>query len=175
MNIPNLLTGIRFLLIPVFFLVFYSDIPNNITAATFVFILAGITDILDGYIARRYNMVTRWGIVFDPLADKLMLLSVLFALTHSGYLPLWVLTVVAGKEAFMALGAAFLYFIRNKTVVAANKTGKIATVLFYLSIVARVFEMPYNSYLIIAAVCVTVIAFIRYAWNFKNLEKAKNA
>ena len=76
MNIPNLLTGIRFLLIPVFFLVFYSDMPNNITAATFVFILAGITDILDGYIARRYNMVTRWGIVFDPLADKLMLLPI---------------------------------------------------------------------------------------------------
>ena len=75
----------------------------------------------------------------------------------------------------MALGAAFLYFIRNKTVVAANKTGKIATVLFYLSIVARVFEMPYNSYLIIAEVSVTVISFIRYAWNFKNLEKAKNA
>jgi len=173
MNIPNLLTGIRFLLIPVFFLVYYSDIQNNITIATFVFILAGITDTMDGYIARRFNMVTRWGIVFDPLADKLMLLSVLFALTHSGYLPLWVILVVAGKEAFMGLGALFLFVSRNKTVVAANKTGKIATVLFYLSIVALVFDMPYNSFLITAAVCVTVAAFIRYAWNFKNLEKAK--
>lgn len=149
--------------------------PNNITIATFVFILAGITDILDGYIARKYNMVTRWGIVFDPLADKLMLLSVLFALTHSGYLPLWVILVVAGKEAFMGLGALFLFFIRDRTVIAANKTGKIATVLFYLSIVALVFELPYNSFLITVAVCVTVIAFIRYAWNFKNLEKAKKS
>lgn len=175
MNVPNLLTGIRFLLIPVFFLCYYSDMPNNITIATFVFILAGITDILDGYIARKYNMVTRWGIVFDPLADKLMLLSVLFALTHSGYLPLWVILVVAGKEAFMGLGALFLFFIRDRTVIAANKTGKIATVLFYLSIVALVFELPYNLFLITVAVCVTVIAFIRYAWNFKNLEKAKKS
>jgi len=171
MNVPNLLTGIRFLLIPVFFLFYYSDMPNNVTVATFIFVLAGITDILDGYIARNYNMVTRWGVVFDPLADKLMLISVLFALTHSGYLPVWVIVVVAGKEAFMALGALLLYFTRDKTVVAANKTGKLATVLFYLSIVALVFELPYNSFLITIAVCVTVIAFARYAWNFKNIEK----
>lgn len=161
------------MLIPVFFLCYYSSMQNNIIIATFIFILAGITDILDGYIARKYNMVTRWGIVCDPLADKLMLLSVLFALTHSGYLPVWVIIVVAGKEAFMALGAAFLYFIRDKTLIAANKTGKIATVLFYLSIVALIFEMPFSSFLITVSVCVTVIALIRYAWNFKNLEKAK--
>lgn len=175
MNVPNLLTGIRFLLIPVFFLFYYSDIPNNVTIATFVFILAGITDILDGYIARNFNMVTRWGIVFDPLADKLMLLSVLFALTHSGHLPLWVIVVVAGKEAFMGLGAILLYFKRDKTVIEANKTGKMATVLFYLSIVALVFELPFSFLLITIAVCVTIIAFARYAWNFKNIDKDKNA
>ncbi len=173
MNVPNVLTGIRFLLIPVFFLCYYSHMPNNITIATLVFIFAGVTDILDGYIARKYNMVTRWGAVFDPLADKLMLLSVLFALTHSGYLPQWVIIVVFGKEAFMALGAAVLYFTRDKTVVAANKTGKLATILFYLSIVARVFELPYYSYLMVIAVIVTVLAFARYAWNFRNIKKAE--
>lgn len=174
MNIPNLLTVIRFILIPVFFTVFYSDIPNNITLSIFIFILAGITDILDGYIARKCNMVTKWGIVFDPLADKLMLISVLYAITDRGYLPLWVITVVAGKEAFMALGAVVLYFTQNKTVIPSNKYGKLATILFYLSIVALVFEVPYGRYLIMIAVIATIVAFANYARHFRDIKMKKN-
>lgn len=170
MNIPNILTVIRFLLIPVFLLIFYSDLPNNILLATLIFILAGITDILDGYIARKYDKITRWGIVCDPLADKLMLISVLYGLTDKGYLPPWVITVIAGKEAFMGLGAAILYFARNKTVIPANKYGKITTILFYFSIVALVLEVPYSRVLILAAVFAAIIAFINYARHFKNLN-----
>lgn len=172
MNLPNLLTTVRFLLIPVFFMVFYSDLPNNITLSMLVFILAGITDVLDGYIARKYNMITKWGIIFDPLADKLMLLSVLYGLTDIGYLPVWVIVVVAGKEVFMALGAAVLYFTQNKTVVPANRLGKTATILFYLSIVTLVLKLPYGWYLLIIAVMVTITAFIKYANNFRNIKKA---
>jgi len=173
MNIPNLLTVIRFILIPVFFAVFYSDIPNNITLSILIFILAGVTDILDGYIARKYNLVTKWGIVCDPLADKLMLISVLHAITDKGYLPLWVIIVVAGKEAFMALGAVVLYFTQDKTVIAANRYGKLATLLFYLSIVALVFEVPYGKYLIMIAVITTIVSFVNYARHFRDIKMNK--
>jgi cardiolipin synthase len=172
MNLPNLLTAIRFMLIPVFFAVFYSDLPNNITLSMVVFIIAGITDILDGYIARNYNMVTKWGIIFDPVADKSMLLSVLYALTDADYLPVWIIIVVAGKELFMAAGAAVLYFTRNKTVVPANNLGKAATILFYLSLIALVIELPFGWYLLIVAVLVTITAFIKYANNFRNIKKS---
>ncbi len=170
MNIPNLLTVIRFLLIPVFFSVFYSNLPNNITLSILIFVLAGATDVLDGYIARKHNMITKWGIVFDPLADKLMLISVLYAITDKGYLPLWVIIVVAGKETFMALGAAVLYFTQDKTVIPANRYGKLATILFYLSIVALVFGVPYSWYLVVIAVMVTIIAFVNYARHFGSIK-----
>lgn len=175
MNIPNILTTIRFLLIPVFIWIFFSSIENNILYATYVFILAGITDILDGYIAKTYNMVTKWGIALDPLADKLMQITVLVCFTSDGYLPIWVIIVIGAKELLMILGALFLYYFVDKTVIPANKYGKIATVSFYITILSIAFNVnELISYgLIILTILLTIIAFINYTIGFKAINQTK--
>lgn len=176
MNIPNILTSIRFLFIPFFIVIFYSSIENNILYATYIFILAGITDVLDGYIARKYNMVTKWGAALDPLADKLMQITVLVCFTDKKYLPLWVIAVIGIKEILMILGALFLYYFVDKTVIPANKYGKIATVSFYIAILSIAFKVnKLISYLLVSvAVVLTIIAFINYLIGFREINRITN-
>ena len=109
MNIPNMLTLFRLFLIPVFILVFFSNMANSLMAAVGIFLLAGLTDVLDGYIARKYNLITKWGIVMDPLSDKLMLLTVLSCLVITSYAPVWILMVVAAKEIWKGFYSSVLY------------------------------------------------------------------
>lgn len=173
MNIPNILTTIRFLLIPVFVIIFYSSLENNVLYASLVFALAGVTDVLDGYIARAYNMVTKWGVAMDPLADKLMQLTVIICFTSKSYLPIWVIAVVGIKELLMIIGALFLYWRVDKTVIPANKFGKIATIAFYVAILSIAFNLPdtINFLLVLVAVVLTLTAFINYLLGFKEVRK----
>lgn len=173
MNIPNILTTIRFFLIPIFVIIFYSSIENNVLYAALVFAIAGATDVLDGYIARTYNMVTKWGVAMDPLADKLMQLTVLICFTTKSYLPIWVIIVVGIKELLMIIGALFLYYNVDKTVIPANKFGKIATIAFYVAILSIAFNLPetLSFLLVLAAVVLTLTAFINYLLGFKEARK----
>lgn len=170
MNIPNFLTTIRFLLIPVFIGIFYSSMSNNILYSTYVFLLAGITDVLDGYIARTFNMITKWGVVLDPLADKAMLLTVLICFTSKNYIPVWIITIIGIKELLMVIGGLVLYYNYDKKVVPANKYGKVATVSFYVAIIAISFEINkiISLLLIVTAVVLALIAFINYMIDFKK-------
>lgn len=172
MNIPNILTSIRFLLVPVFIIVFYSTWESSVLYATYIFILAGITDILDGYIARTYNMVTKWGTALDPLADKLMQLTVLICFTQAGYIPIWVIVVVGLKELVMISGGLFLYYGAEKTVIPANKYGKVSTIVFYIAILVVAFKInQILSYIVISlAVGFTLLAFINYLLSFKKVR-----
>ena len=162
MNLPNILTTLRLLLIPVFIYIFFFFEDNNLLYATIVFFLAGITDGLDGYLARKYHQVTKIGQALDPLADKLMQLTVIVCFTIAGILPLWILIVVGIKEALMILGAAILYTRRDKTVIPANKLGKVSTVLFYVAILLIGLGVNMGRYLLITAILITIIAFFRY-------------
>ncbi|MGF7059598.1 CDP-diacylglycerol--glycerol-3-phosphate 3-phosphatidyltransferase [Brassicibacter mesophilus] len=173
MNIPNILTTLRFFLIPVFIYVFYSSFDNNIIYATGIFFLAGVTDVLDGYIARTFNMVTKWGAALDPLADKLMQITVLICFTDKKYLPLWVILVIGIKEACMIIGALFLYYSVDKTVIPANKYGKIATISFYIAIFALAFNInqTISFVFVLLAVGLTIVAFINYFIGFKVINK----
>ncbi len=172
MNVPNILTGIRFMLIGVFiFVFFHQGIPNRLIWAFGIFLIAGLTDLLDGFIARRYNMVTKWGKLMDPLADKLLLVTVLTCLSIVGTIPYYVIIIVAFKELMMVFGAAFLYRNR-KTVVQANFYGKAATVLFYLAITAVIFVLPYSMILLAMAVVSTLLAFVQYyLYHFRMGKK----
>ncbi|KNF07667.1 CDP-diacylglycerol--glycerol-3-phosphate 3-phosphatidyltransferase PgsA [Gottschalkia purinilytica] len=173
MNIPNILTMVRFCLIPLFIIVFYSPIDHNVLYSTLIFALAGVTDVLDGHIARSYNMVTRWGIVLDPLADKLMEITVLVCFTSANYLPLWVIIVIGIKEICMIFGAIFLYYSEEKTVVPSNIYGKIATFSFYIAIFAIAINLnkTVNFILIGITVILTIIAFINYFIAFREIRK----
>ena len=105
-HIPNILTIIRFFLIP--FIVYFSMHNNYITAIIFL-MLSGITDIADGVIARKYDLISDFGKLMDPLADKCTQLATLIALTMQNIIPAWVLAILVIKEFLLIVGASFLY------------------------------------------------------------------
>lgn len=129
-HLPNALTVVRLLLIP--FIIFYIFTGNYILAFIF-FTISGITDIADGFIARKFNLVSNFGKLMDPLADKLTQISTLASLVFANMIPVWILAIVFLKEFIMICGASFLY---GKDVVVYSKWyGKLATVLLYIAIV----------------------------------------
>ncbi|MFW5648264.1 MAG: CDP-diacylglycerol--glycerol-3-phosphate 3-phosphatidyltransferase [Candidatus Alkaliphilus sp. MAG34] len=175
MNLPNIITALRFALIPLFVKVFFSSLERSLLYSVLIFLLAGITDILDGYIARKYNIITKWGQAMDPLADKLVQLTVLICFTIKQFIPLWVIIVYGIKELLMVFGGIFLYTKKDKMVLPANSYGKIATVVFYIAILAVAFNSRYDKLLMIVAVLVALYAFVQYVIiGIKYIRRAPN-
>lgn len=172
-NLPNIITGFRFLLIPTFVAMFFSGLENSMMYSFLIFILAGISDILDGMIARKFNLITKLGVVMDPLADKLMLMTVLICLTISGYIQFWVPIVVGIKEGILIIGGVHLYFHGEMNVIPSDKFGKLATVMFYGAITAIVFGINelLSKVIITIAVVVTIIAFVNYFKKYVGQRK----
>ena len=172
MNIPNMLTILRILLIPVYLYFFYSSFQKNILFAGLIFILAGISDVLDGYIARKYDMSTKLGIVLDPIADKLMTFTILISFTTKGIIPSWILIALGVKEIMMILGGAILYLFKGKQVMPSNKYGKIATLSFYAATLSIVFKFPelISTVLFSLTVALNIIAFINYLIIFMKMK-----
>ena len=138
-HVPNILTIIRFLLIPFIVLAIFQ---NQYILAFVFFTISGITDVADGFIARKFNFITNFGKLMDPLADKLTQIATLGSLAIVGIIPLWILIIVLIKEFIMIVGASFLY---GKDVVVYSKWyGKLATVLFYLAIVLSLMFREFN-------------------------------
>ena len=98
MNIPNMLTMLRIVLVPVYLYCFYTIKEDRLFYAGIVFIIAGISDLLDGYIARKFDLKTKVGAALDPLADKLMTFAVLISFTTAGLIPFWVLLIMELKR-----------------------------------------------------------------------------
>ena len=132
--VPNTLTIIRFILIP---FIIIALIEQNFLLAFALLTLSGITDILDGFIARKYNLITNFGKLMDPLADKCTQISILATLVLKDIVPFWILCIVILKEFLMISGASFLY--GKELVVSSRWYGKLATVLFYIAIVCSLF------------------------------------
>lgn len=170
MNLPNLLTSIRFLLIPVFVYFFFSNLSYSLEIAVAAFLLAGLTDTMDGYIARKYNQITKLGIVLDPLADKLMLIAVLVSVTISRNIPVWIIAVVTLKEILMILGAISLWN-ENNIVVPANIFGKLSTMLSYIAILSVLFEFPFSRQILYAFVATAFIALLIYLNGFLSVKR----
>jgi cardiolipin synthase len=164
MNIPNILTIFRIFLIPIFIITFFSSIAKSLLFAILIFLFAGLTDVLDGYIARKYKLITKWGTVMDPLADKLMLITVLACLVIKKYIPIWILIVISVKEIAMIISATFLY--RQNTVIPANKFGKASTLLFYIAIFFFIFNRTLADYLLYTAVMSAIVALVNYSFIY---------
>ena len=138
-HIPNILTIIRFLLIP---FILYFIFTEKFVEAFIFFTISGITDVADGFIARKFNLVSNFGKLMDPLADKLTQIATLFSLVIVKIIPIWILIIVLIKEFIMIVGASFLY---GKDVVVYSKWyGKLATVLFYIAIVLSLIFKQFN-------------------------------
>lgn len=170
-NIPNILTIIRFILIP---FIFISVVNNYYLTALIIFTISAITDVLDGFIARKFNYITDIGKLIDPLADKLTQVSLLLSLAILKILPWWIFAIVFIKECVMVVSASVLY--KRKDVVVYSKWyGKLATVLFYLAIVVSLIvnqfhvQMPFriDLYLYYLAILATIFSLIMYSIKFK--------
>jgi len=162
LNLPNILSTFRIILIP---LIAYCFSLDKFNIALILFILACVTDILDGYIARKYNLITDLGKILDPLADKGMQITVLASMAVYDLMPWLVVIVMLIKELMMFLGGIFLY--RNKVVVGANWYGKVATVVTSLCVVAILALRDYLDYKTLVVlqwlpVAVALFAFLRY-------------
>ena len=170
-NIPNILTIIRFILIP---FIFTSVVNNDYLVALIFFTVSAITDVLDGYIARKYNYITDLGKLIDPLADKLTQVSLLLSLAILKILPWRIFAIVFIKECVMVISASLLYN-RKDVVVYSKWYGKLATVLFYLAIVFSLIinqfhiQIPFkiDLYLYYLAIIATIFSLIMYSIKFK--------
>ena len=159
--IPNILTVTRFFIVP---FIIYFLLKDNYILAFIMLILSGLTDVLDGAIARKYNFITNFGKLIDPLADKITQLSILCTLVGKAIIPLWLLVVVLTKEALMVCGASFLY--GRDLVVSSKWYGKAATVLFYMAIavsmISRQFhiELAFDTVLYYLALIMTIFSLV---------------
>lgn len=141
-NIPNALTVLRLVLVPLFLWLLLMNTTESRWWAVAVFAVASYTDHLDGYLARKYNIITNFGKLADPLADKFLTLGAFIALSSLGYLSWWFTAIVAVREIGITVLREVLR--RRGTVVAASSGGKLKTVLQILLIFALV--IPWASF-----------------------------
>ena len=157
-NIPNCLCFFRILLIPLFLYVYFvADLKNRYIVAAFVLVISGISDFLDGFIARKFNMVTDFGKFMDPLADKLLVCSAMICLVEIDRLAAWIVIVIIARE-FIISGFR-LVASDNGIVIAASYWGKFKTTFQMLMIIALILDFQ-NRYFQMLATALTYIALI---------------
>lgn len=125
MNTANKLTLLRVLMIPLFLLVLYIGFPGSNYAALAIFVLASLTDLLDGYIARSRNLVTDFGKFMDPLADKVLVITAMLWFVECGKMPAWAVAIVIFRE--FAVSGMRLIAVEGGRVIAAGWSGKVKT------------------------------------------------
>ena len=152
MNLPNKLTLLRIILIPAFMVVLYWGFPGANYVALGIFILASLTDMLDGKIARKYSLVTDFGKFADPLADKMLVTAAMLWFVEIGQMPAWALLLVIVRE-FAVSGLRMIASDKGR-VIAAGWSGKVKTASTMVCIVLMF--LPISGWL--NAVCVAVIA-----------------
>lgn len=173
-NIPNILTLFRiFLSFLVMSIVLYADMQDNIVrfVACGVFLLATVTDFFDGFIARRYGFQSRFGEVFDPLADKMLILGAFIALLASKIASPWAVFLILSREFFIT---GLRVVVANSNVnISADMFGKIKSVAQYWAIgclIAQALPNFWNQFFLWLAVALTLISGANYVRNyFKSL------
>lgn len=171
MNIPNALSLARLLLTPAFVVsvvyhsegsIFLSKLP------LIIFLIAVITDAVDGFIARKYNQITPFGILFDPLADKFLLMASFITFSFLTYgpagmrIPLWVLIIVLTRDLFILTGAAIIYFLSGYVEFKPSALGKITTFFQMATVIGILAHFKHSYILWTAAAFFTVISGIHY-------------
>lgn len=134
-TIPNIISVIRIILVGLFCAFYLGEMPK---VAFGILLASGISDLLDGYIARKYNQISDFGKVLDPIADKLFQLSTIFCFWLMHKIDWWILMLVIAKECFMAVGG-LIFYKKDRTVIAAKWYGKLASALFFVSFMVVMF------------------------------------
>lgn len=167
MNIPNQLTTLRVLLIPAFMFFFSSDMASGHLIATIIFIAASLTDFLDGYLARKWNLVSNFGKIMDPFADKLLVLTALIYLAIEGTIPGWIVIIIIGRELLVTSLRALA--ADNGVILAARNLGKYKTATQMFSIIFLTLGVHLiGMILLYIAVALTVISLVDYLMQLRK-------
>ena len=180
MNLPNKLTIFRVILIP--FFIFFLLVPNmpflpsaewSKWIALAIFIIASLTDMLDGKIARKYNLITDFGKFMDPLADKLLVCSALIALIELGRIPAWMVIVIIARE--FTISGFRLVAADKGVVIAASYWGKFKTVFQMVAVCLLIVDIPVlyvlTQIILWIAVILTIVSLIDYLIKNKDVMK----
>ena len=173
MTTANKLTILRIILVPVFLGVLYAGFPGSNIWALIIFIVASLTDLLDGYIARHYNQITNFGKFMDPLADKILVMSAMCWFVEAHQMPGWALAIVLLRE--FAVSGMRLVAVEQGKVIAAAWSGKVKTASTMVCLCLMMLNIPewLNTLCVIIIVATTVYSGIEYF--MKNAEVFKNA
>ncbi len=174
-NIPNLLSVFRILLIPVYIVLFLSFFPDRLYLSGAVFLIAGLTDVLDGYLARRNNWVSNIGKLLDPLADKLIEVSALILLaTQWGGAFIGLAIVAILKEVLMIL-AAYVIVTKVKIYVMSLWFGKLTTLILYLEVLIVSFFPTTSAFRDLMSIIVIVAMFATFILYYISYRRSINA
>ena len=177
-NIPNCLCYFRILLIPVFLFVYFNaQWQHHYIIAAFILVLSGIIDCLDGYIARKYNMITDFGKLIDPIADKLTQFTIAITLLFTYPLAWVLLIIIVLKDGMLGIVGLYLYDYGLK-IKGASWWGKIATAYFYFVVIILIgYHIPdtfASQLMIITSSALMLLSFVLYAKELKQMIKEKD-
>ena len=175
MNLPNKLTLFRIFLIPVFIIVMMINIPNKFLIACMIFIIASVTDAMDGHIARKYNLITDFGKFMDPLADKLLVISALTSMIEYNLVAAWMVIIIVARELTVSILRAIA--AADGKVIAASSGGKLKTISQMVSIVILLLGADTGNLLflnigritILIATLLTLYSGWEYVYKNRNL------
>ena len=170
MNLPNKLTTMRMALVPVFIVLYLMD---------YHFIAASLTDFLDGHLARKHNLVTNFGKIMDPLADKLLVTSALVCMVQTGVVPGWMVIVILARE--FAITGLRSVAASEGVVIAAAWSGKIKTVTQMIAIIFllignwpfELISVPFAQIMLWIAVIMTVFSGAEYIYKSRELFRSR--
>ena len=185
MNTPNTISIVRLLLTPVFAVsVIYYNEANPVMAnlPLVIFLIAILSDAADGFIARKYNQITSFGIILDPLADKFLLVVAFITLSFAPAIPPglrippWVLVIVLTRDLFILTGAAIIYMLFGYVEFKPSAWGKVTTFFQMLTIFAVLLKSGYSHIVWTSAAVLTIISGIHYLLRTNRIlnDKAKH-
>lgn len=180
MTIANIITILRIVLVPIFLVILLTEMQNKEIIAVSIFVIAAISDAIDGYIARKYNQVTDLGKFLDPLADKLLVSGALLALVHLGLVEAWVATVIILREIFIT-GFRFYFLVKESMFsaswIAKKKTGfqiiAIALIIVSEKMPNKESMFALGTLLLYIAAILTIYSGIEYVVKYSKAVKIK--
>ena len=175
MNLPNKLTVVRMVLVPFFVAALLLSKTNDSLkwVALALFVIASLTDFADGYIARKYNLVTNFGKFMDPLADKLLVCSAMICLIPLGRIPAWIVCIIVARE--FAISGFRLIAAEKGTVIAASYWGKFKTTFQMIMVILMLADIPQlhtlTQVIMWIATILTIVSLVDYIYKNKDVLK----
>ena len=162
--VPNILTVSRFFFIP---FIIKSLVNNEYILAIILYSLSSLTDVVDGFIARKFNAISKIGKVLDPLADKSTQISVFLTLGLKGMVEIWVIAILMAKDLLMIIGGTFLY--KKEYVVSSKWYGKATTVLIFITVVCSLLIKQFNWYRFDRYLYYAILVFAIYSFDLTDI------